>query len=220
MRLGELTNPDNVVCWNPSKVTKRTSVTISDHAFQFFLPFHKADRFFEGNNIVLMKPQHNNNINTFYHFLCYLNSRDTLYPFSSPLWLTHDGTIPTCSFFINRLHHFFDHTVGGQSMRVGGATTLVENGSAPSLIQAIGQWSSDSFRIYIWKNPTLIQALLHMHEHSPQLYPVPWPLLPCTFSSLLYFSSPPHIVSSSSLNKKIKIKIKNDNNNPIIKKNQ
>ena len=172
MRLGELTNPDNLQRWNPSKVIKRASVSISNNTFEFFLPSHKADRFFEGNTILLMKSETRGGIATFQHFASYLQSRDHLFPFSSPLWLRHDGTIPTRSFFMDRLHQFFSSNIGGQSMRAGGATTLAANGTAPSLIQAIGRWSSDAFRIYIRKNPVLIQALLHARDTSKSNYPV------------------------------------------------
>jgi hypothetical protein len=163
MRLGELTNPDNKTIHNPAKTTKRTSVKINDDSFQFFLPGHKADRFFEGNTIILMKTTSDHDINTFKHFNAYLQSRDEAFPFSSPLWLRSDGTVPTRSFFISRLRLFFNKDVAGQSMRAG-ATALAESGTPPSLIQAIGRWSSESFRIYVRKNPVLIQALLHARK--------------------------------------------------------
>lgn len=108
-----------------------------------------------------MKTTNNDDIDTFQHFARYLHSRDRLLPFSSPLWLRHDGSVPTRCFFISRLRLFFDHNIAGQSMRAGGATSLAEHGAPLSLIQAIGRWSSESFRIYIRKNPTLINALLH-----------------------------------------------------------
>ena len=54
-------------------------------------------------------------------------------------------------------------------MQAGGATSLAEMGSPPSLIQAIGQWSSESFHIYIQKNPVLIQAMLWAQHNDPQL---------------------------------------------------
>ena len=161
MRLGELTNPDNKTIHNPSKTTKRTSVKINDDYFQFFLPGHKADKFFKGNTILLLKTTSEHEINTFKHFSAYLHSQDEAFPFSSPLWLRKDGTIPTRSFFLSHLRLFFNRDVAGQSMRAGGATTLAESSTPPSLIQAIGRWSSESFRIYVRKNPVLIQALLH-----------------------------------------------------------
>ena len=163
MRLGELAYPDSKTSQNPNKISKRTSVQIHPDFFQFFLPSHKADRFFEGNIIMLPKVTPNA-INLFYHFAKYINSRDDSFPYSSPLWLRKDGSILTRSFMIRRLRLFFANDVGGQSLRAGGATALAENGTAPSLIQASGRWSSEAFRIYVRKNPVMIQALLHAHN--------------------------------------------------------
>jgi len=92
--------------------------------------------------------------------MAYLATRDNKFPFSSPLWLTSAGVVPTQSFFIKRLRCFSNSDTAGQSLRAGGATSLAENGVPPSIIQAIGRWASDAFKIYIRKNPVLIQALL------------------------------------------------------------
>ena len=165
MRLGELAYPDNKTTQNPNKISRRTSVQIHHEFFQFFLPSHKADKFFEGNIIMLPKITPDG-INLFRYFAQYINSHDITFPYSSPLWLRKDGSIPTRSFFIQRLRLFFTNDVGGQSLRAGGATALAENGTAPSLIQASGRWSSDAFRIYVRKNPVMIQALLHVQNST------------------------------------------------------
>ena len=70
---------------NPQKITKHTSVQISENSFQFFLPGHKADRFFEGNSIVLLKTN-SSHIPVFEKFHNYLTSCDKLFPYHSPLW--------------------------------------------------------------------------------------------------------------------------------------
>jgi hypothetical protein len=127
-------------------------------SFEFFLPGHKADRFFEGNKIIVQKNSRAFDPHKF--FTAYLHARDGNFPLSSPLWLTSKGVVPTCSFFIKRLRRFFNTDTAGQSLRAGGATSLAENGVPPSIIQAIGRWASDAFKIYIRKNPVLIQALL------------------------------------------------------------
>ena len=134
------------------------SVLFSDTSFQFFPPGHKANRFFEGNTIIIRKNQRI--FDPHKHFMAYLTARDNKFPFSSPLWLTSTGCVPTQSFFIKRLQCFFGSDTAGQSLRVGGATSLAENGVPPSIIQAIGRWALDAFKIYIWENPVLIQALL------------------------------------------------------------
>ena len=127
-------------------------------SYEFHLPHHKADPFFEGNRIIVRRDQFQHN--PLHHFTTYLSSRDRLFPFASPLWLTEDGKVPSRSFFTTRLRLFFDSSVGGQSMRAGGATSLAEHGIPPSIIQPLGRWSSAAFLIYIRKNPVLIQAML------------------------------------------------------------
>jgi hypothetical protein len=165
MRLGELCFPNDIKLRNWKKITKCSSVKLSENHYEFFLPSHKADRFFEGNHI-LVKKQQFCDLNPLSVFQKYLNSRDSSFPLSSPLWLTSKGDVPTRDFFISRMHHYFDLDVGGQSMRAGGATSLAEHGVAPALIQLMGRWSSDAFLIYIRKNPVLIQALLHFSSKT------------------------------------------------------
>ncbi|KAF8573035.1 hypothetical protein K439DRAFT_1251537, partial [Ramaria rubella] len=43
----------------------------------------------------------------------------------------------------------------------GGATVLALAGVADDVIQAMGRWASDTFRIYIRKHPVILQALIH-----------------------------------------------------------
>jgi hypothetical protein len=159
LRLGEMTFPDDVTLQNWKKVTRRTTVRIQDSVYEFLLPGHKADRFFEGNKIMI--PAHRFHHHPLRHFQAYLTSRDALHPVASPLWLTAAGTVPTRSFFITRLRLFFKPDVAGQSMRAGGATALAEHGVSPAIIQASGRWASEAFLVYIRKNPTLLQGFLY-----------------------------------------------------------
>ena len=160
MRLGELTFPNDANLRNWRKISKRSSVTIDDDQYGFHLPSHKADCFFEGNQIIVKQKQYCD-IDPLSFFRQYIASRDSSFPLSSPLWLMANGAVPTCQFFVSCLRHFFDRDVAGQLMRAGGATSLAEHGVPPSLIQLIGHWSSDAFFIYIRKSPVLIQALLY-----------------------------------------------------------
>ena len=94
--------------------------------FNSFCLAIKPTDFFEGNNILLSRQPHCT-IDTFFHqFQLYLTSRDKIFPYSSPLWLHSDGTIPTRSWFVNQLHIFFENDIAGQSMQAGGATSLAE----------------------------------------------------------------------------------------------
>ena len=92
-RLGEMTYPDDPELRDPRKVTKRNSVRISPDSFQLFLPGHKADRFFEGNIVIIRKNDHP--FDPHKHFISYIRERDKKFPFSPPLWLTNGGVIPT-----------------------------------------------------------------------------------------------------------------------------
>lgn len=140
LRLGEMTFPDDPIIREWRKIVRRSSVGISDVQYEFFLPSHKADRYFEGNRVIIRKQQFQHNPLAL--FLRYLKSRDSLFPLSSPLWLTSQGEVPTRSFFMRRLRAYFDRGVGGQSMRAGGTTSLAEHGIPPSIIQPLGRWSS------------------------------------------------------------------------------
>ena len=164
MRLGELTFSNDVNLHNWRRVTKCSTVKISNDQYEFHLPSHKADPFFEGNHILIKSRQYCD-INPLTTFTIYLDSHNQKFPLLSPLWLTLSGSIPTCHFFIVRLQCYFKHDIAGQSMRAGGATSLAENSISSSLIQLIGCWSSDAFFIYIRKSPVLIQALLYSQQN-------------------------------------------------------
>ena len=156
LRLGELCWPDKVALRDYRKVTMRHTVEIFNDYISLFLPAHKGDAFFEGNRLIIRRTS----AKAFDLFTQYLTSRDRMFRARPELWLRSDGTIPTRSWFMSRLHAFFPHSIGGQSMRAGGATALAEAGVAPALIQAAGRWSSDTFNRYIRKNVFLFEALL------------------------------------------------------------
>ena len=163
MRLGELAFPDQIHLRNWKKISKRSTIVLTNDQYEFELPSHKADRFFEGNRIIVKSRQYCN-INPVNLFSKYLSSRDRLFPLLSPLWVRLNGTVPTRHFFTSRLRAYFDSDVAGQSMRAGGATSLAEHGVPPSLIQFMGRWSSEAFFIYIRKSPVLIQSLLYSSQ--------------------------------------------------------
>lgn len=166
MRLGELTVSDDKSLFDFRKITSRTSVSLTNDDYRFFLPSHKADKFFKGNIVIIQ--HHMGSIDPLYFFKKYLNSHDRHFPFSPDLWRRANGTCPSQSLFIRRMHLFFTDDIAGQSMCADGATSLAENGVPPHLIQAIGHWASPAFQIYIRKNPVLLQALLFRRAaHDP-----------------------------------------------------
>ena len=164
MRLGELTFPNDPNLRNWKKVIRRNTVVLSAEQYEFHLPAHKADRYFEGNRIIVRAQQFRHN--PLLHFQSYLTSRDTLHPLATPLWITEAGTVPTRAFFITRLRLFFGKDIAGQSMCAGGATSLAENGVPPSIIQPMGRWSSEAFLVYIRKSPAVIQGMLHARAQA------------------------------------------------------
>ncbi|KAF7973478.1 hypothetical protein HWV62_15084, partial [Athelia sp. TMB] len=160
MRLGELVYPDKRELKDPRKVIPRDSVELLADSYSFFLPGHKADRFFEGNRVIIQRSDAADD--PLAPFKRYLASRDTKFPFHQPLWIRGDGSIPTRSWFISRLRtHFPSRDVSGHSLRAGGATALAEAGVPAHIIQAIGRWASETFQIYIRQHPVLLAALMY-----------------------------------------------------------
>ena len=145
--LGELTWPDKKSLQDYYKVILRNSVHINPKSFQFLLPGHKADRFFEGSCIIIQSTELGDN--AWVPFTHYLTLCDCLFPLCAEQWLKSDGTIPTRTWFLNLLHKHLPDNIGGQSLCAGGATTLAEASVPSHMIQAIGRWSSAMFQIYI-----------------------------------------------------------------------
>jgi hypothetical protein len=164
LRLGEMVFPDNKTLRDFRKVSQRHSVRLYHDHFAFFLPGHKADRFFEGNTIIVQCLSET--VDPLPFFSKYLQSRDNYFPCHPHLWLRANGTVPTRSWFLKRLRRFCPQNFAGQSMRAGGATALALAGVQPNIIQAIGRWASSAFQIYIRKNPVILQAFLFRQPSS------------------------------------------------------
>ncbi|THU75233.1 hypothetical protein K435DRAFT_707506, partial [Dendrothele bispora CBS 962.96] len=161
-QLAELCLPDVRKHQNLRKRTRRDSVKWYLQGYGFDLPQHKADPFFEGNKVVIRRhARFPTEINPYNPFLDYIKSCDNLFPTHWQLWLQADGSMPTRSWFIGRLKSLYNRQdIAGQSIRSGGATGLAEIGVPLHLIRATGHWASETFHIYIRKNPTFLTALL------------------------------------------------------------
>lgn len=154
LRLGELTDANDPRLINRRKTIRRDSVTIDDNAVSFTLPSSKTDKFFQGNQILLRRNGCNND--PVKAFTTYLHQRDTFFPSTPWLWVTSWGEPPFRRWFLLHFHEHFDKNFGGHSLRSGGATLLAQKGVDFNLIQALGRWSSDAFRIYIRQHPLLV----------------------------------------------------------------
>lgn len=159
MRLGELVAHDSKALRSTRKMSKRFPLTIKVDHYSFHLPMHKADRFYEGSTIVV--PRRPDDVNPIPIFSHYTELRDARHRFHPLLWLREDGTVPTRSWYIARLRRHFPVDIAGHSLRSGGATMYALSGMPDDRIQALGRWASDTFKIYIRKNPILLQALIH-----------------------------------------------------------
>ncbi|KAI0652850.1 hypothetical protein C8Q70DRAFT_1048763 [Cubamyces menziesii] len=90
---------------------------LDNNGYEFLLPAHKTDIFFEGN-----------------HF------RDRLFPLHAELWLQADGSIPTRSWSMWHLRQqIFHWDVAEHSMRAGSATSLTAAGLPAATIQTLGR---------------------------------------------------------------------------------
>jgi len=159
LRLGELAFPDDITLRDWRKVPRRSSVRVTPNGYEFTLPAHKADPLFEGSQVLICGEKFG--FRTQHFFLRYLSSRDQLFQLASPLWITASGAVPTRAFFMRRLRDLLpDPSVGGHSLRAGGATLLADSGTPPHIIQAAGRWASDTFQVYIRKHPLLLHSLL------------------------------------------------------------
>lgn len=164
LRLGELVFPDKVDHQDFGKVIMRSSFTADDKHVEFVLPTHKADRTFEGNRILINSTDTRDDPVKLVR--SYVNERDRRFPALPHLWVRSDGSVPTRSWFIRRLCHYFSDNVAGHSLRSDGATWLASLGVPDQLIQATGRWASESFKIYIRTHPVLLTALLFSQQPS------------------------------------------------------
>ncbi|SJL14815.1 uncharacterized protein ARMOST_18286 [Armillaria ostoyae] len=166
LRLAELSMPDTKRARNWRKITRRTTVEWLPEGYAFFLPAHKADTVFEGNKVIIPSDD-DPGFNPLPIFRRYLTQRDARHLVHPALWITSSGSVPTRSWFMKRLQQIFpSKSIAGQSMRAGGATDLAEQGVLPYLIQGRGRWSSKAFKIYIRKNPVLLQAMIDTRAPS------------------------------------------------------
>jgi hypothetical protein len=165
LRLGEMTLSNSPTRRSSKKITSRHTLHFLSDQFSFQLPYHKADRFYQGSKIVILSSTHPS-FDPVPLMRRYTASRDSLFPFHPELWLTSSGLSPTASWFVSRLQTTLGASVGGHSIRSGGATSLALAGIPDNIIQGMGRWSSDSFKIYIRKHPVVLHALIHGNAAS------------------------------------------------------
>lgn len=154
LRLGELVYPDDTSLDQPKKMIRRSTIQLQASSLRFQLPYHKADRFYEGNTILILP--NNGPADPITAVARYILLRDRYFPNATDMWLRGDGARPRRRWFITQLKSFQLGDVAGHSLRSGGATMLAESGVRLDIIQALGRWSSEAFRGYIRSHPLVL----------------------------------------------------------------
>src|SRR5882724_4527702 len=148
LRVGELTEPDQAAKRSFVKTSLRNSLKLLTDVFSYHLPYHKGDWFYQGNIVMVCSIP----ISPRCPVACmtrYVGLRDTQFVLLPELWLTSSGEHPSYSWVISCLRSTLDEEVGGHSLHLGGATSLVLAGVSDNTIQSMGCWTSDMFQIYI-----------------------------------------------------------------------
>lgn len=103
---------------------------------QYRLPYHKADQFYRGTDVLLGHQRAADPVS----LLCeYIARRDQAHGCAAALFLTEEGTHPTRSWFDSTFFSVLDRDYGGHSARAGGATFYASLGLSEDIIQAVGR---------------------------------------------------------------------------------
>ncbi|KAF8228045.1 hypothetical protein L208DRAFT_1293556 [Tricholoma matsutake] len=150
--MGELIQKNDQSLFDWRKIIKQASLCLEDTRAQYHLPYHKSDSFYRGTNVILTKqdvanPLRRQPINMSWH--------DHLHGARSALFLQENGSHPSRSWFDLKFFTILDRRYSGHSPWTGYATLLASLGLSESIIQAVGCWSSDAWKIYIRENPSI-----------------------------------------------------------------
>lgn len=151
IRIGELV-PASGPLFDWRKLIRRETLFFTDGRARYRLPFHKGDPFFHGSDI-LLTPQ--DVADPVLLLRLYTQLRDHLHGARSPLFLRENGLHPSRSWFDKKFFATQNHSYGGQSVRAGGATFYAGLGISEDVLQAIGRWTSSTWKIYIRDHPAI-----------------------------------------------------------------
>ncbi|KDE03492.1 hypothetical protein MVLG_06054 [Microbotryum lychnidis-dioicae p1A1 Lamole] len=157
-RSAELALPSTIRFRDPAKLPRRSTVQMKDGGFSVHLPYHKADRRWQGSYLYFTC---NTTAPVFITILRrYLYARDQRCPTSPLLFVTKAGLPPTRTWFVSRLRRAFGPSYSGHSLRSGGATHYALRGLPAEVIKRLGRWRSTAWEDYVRVSPQLQQALL------------------------------------------------------------
>ena len=143
-------NDHSLLDWR--KIIKRASVCFENTCTQYRLPYHKSDPFYWGTNIIFTSQDVANPVTLLRK---YVSWRDHLHGTKSALFLQENGSHPSRSWFDLKFFMILDRCYGSHSPQTGYATFLASLGVSESIIQAVGRWSSEAWKIYIRENPAI-----------------------------------------------------------------
>jgi len=139
--MGELVVKSDKTLFDWRKIIKRSSLTFSNHRAQYHLPYHKADPFYRGSDVVFSQHAVADPVNL---LKTYTSLRDACHGAHMPLFLCEDGSIPNRAWFDIKIFTFLSHDFGGHSACAGGATYFASLGLSDSIIQALSCWTSST----------------------------------------------------------------------------
>jgi hypothetical protein len=157
-RSGELILKNDKSLRDWRKIIKRSSLHFSNGRAGYHLPYHKADRFFRGTDILFTRQAVADPVSLLSE---YSSLRDSIHGSRPALFIREDGSLPTRSWFDTKFFALLDRSFGGHSPRAGGATFYASLGLPEDVIQALGRWSSQAWKDYIRDNPS-VRAELHL----------------------------------------------------------
>jgi hypothetical protein len=157
-RIGELVIKNDRDLFDSHKIIKRSSFHISDTRAGYVLPYSKTDRFYRGTHILFASQTVADPVLL---LRGYVVRRDAFHGAKPALFIRRDGSLPTRSWFDVKFFSLLDRSFGGHSARAGGATFYSSLGLSEDIIQAIGRWTSQSWKIYIRDNP-IVRAELQL----------------------------------------------------------
>lgn len=151
-RSGELVQKNTKALFDWRKVIKRSSFQLTSHRAQYHLPYHKADPFYHGSEVLLVQQEVADPVTLLQR---YINRRDHLHKAKPALFLREDGSHPNRNWFDKHFFAVLSRDFGGHSPRAGGATFYAKLGLPEDIIMATGRWSSQAWRDYVREHPAL-----------------------------------------------------------------
>ena len=150
--MGELAQKNDRDLFDWRKIIKRVSLLFKSGRAQYRLPYHKGDPFYRGTDVIFMAQDVADPVSLLkeYLILC-----DHIHGAKTALFLWENGIYPSRSWFELKFFAILDCRYGGHSPRTGYAMFLASLGVSETVIQAVGRWSSEAWKIYIRKNPAI-----------------------------------------------------------------